>query len=674
MAYLVSGLLVQMLSRYAAIHISVVKQRLARCDMMKKMQILRSALNDQSKRIRVSTLVFLLFAWFVCSISAFAQTPAPTPPLSTYRLPSLFADSKPLVLPEPMGVLVAPATEKLSPAILLAAPQQARFQPWQLGKALATSPNQHVWLRLVIPATAQPQTWILRIPRITLDKATLYYTSAQEAPAWKQQSAGLRLPRSEWPMRAADPAFELTTQTAQAQLFFIQIEHRQPVTESIQLIINSEFSDSANHLGALYGLIFGVFGVLTMASLISASINRSSHFAWMALFCFTVMLAQLTVSGYMSLRIWPDSVYLSGTMGWVVPLLSLAALARLVLSVSYARELSKTIYFSLWALIVACFLLVGVTLLMPLEASRNFLNPFFALGMLISLGSLAWIAWRSQHWLWGVAISIAPVTLSVMARLAYNMGWVAHVELALLAGVITAGLGLLMMFTVLYLHQHERVSSRQRHLAVENIDAPTGLFNERIALTRFPQILLRSKRFDRPCGAVLVRWLDFDHVMKNFSLAERGRIFSHLGNRLNRLARDIDTVARIGDDMFIFLIEAPITRENISALSSQILTTCMRPSSMMLGVKGYDLHLAVWLSDEVLANADQALELLKTRIDQMRVGTQRRVQFVDTALSTGPQSEKKSLEDSAKLVAKINSLEATQGLPTLDMRPRLQKP
>ncbi len=638
------------------------------------MQIIRSEPNDQSKRIWVSTPLFLLFVWFVCCISAFAQTPSPTPSASADHLPSLFVGSKQLVLPEPMGVLVAPATENLSPAILLAAPQQARFQPWQLGKALATSPSQHVWLRLVIPATAQPQTWILRIPRITLDKATLFYTSAGEAPAWKQQSAGLKLPRSEWPMRAADPAFELTTQTAQTQLFFIKIEHRQPVTEGIQLIINSEFSDSANHLGALYGLIFGVFGVLTMASLISAFINRSSHFAWLALFCFTVMLAQLTVSGYLSLRIWPDSVYLSGTMGWFIPLLSLAALARLVLSVSYARELSKTIYSSLWALIVACLFLMGVTLLMPLEASRNFLNPIFAVGMLISLGSLIWISWRSQHWLWGVAISIAPVTLSVMARLAYNMGWVAHVELALLAGVITAGLGLLMMFTVLFLHQHERVSSRQRHLAVENIDAPTGLFNERIALTRFPQILLRSKRFDRPCGAVLVRWLDFDHVMKNFTLVERGRIFSHLGNRLSRLARDIDTVARIGDDMFIFLIEAPITRENVSALSSQILTTCMRPSSMMLGAKGYDLHLAVWLSDEVLANADQALELLKTRIDQMRAGTQRRVQFVDTALSTGPQGEKNSQEHSAQLVAKINSLEATQGLPTLDMRPRQQKP
>ncbi len=589
-------------------------------------------------------------------------------------LPSLFANSKQLALPEPMHVLVSPASEKLSPPDLLAASRQASFAPWLQGAPLLTSPDQHVWLRLVLPATAKPQTWILRIPRMTLDKATLYATSPAQPTTWQAQRAGMSLPRSEWPMRSRDPSFELTTQINQTQLFFIRVEHRQPVTENIMLIHSSDFADGANRLGVLYGLIFGVFGILTLGSLISAWIHRSTHFAWLALFCLTVMLAQLTVSGYMHVRIWPESVYLASTMGWVMPLFSLAALARLAISVSYARDLSKSIFYGLWALIAVSLLLAGVVLGLPLEASRNFLNPIYAVGMLIILSTLSWIARRSQPWLWMVVASIVPVVLSVLARLAYNLGWVAHVELALLVGVITAGLGLLTLFTVLYMHQRERISAQQRQLALENTDASTGLFNERIAQARFPQMLLRSKRFERPCGAILVRWLDFDSVMSLSTSTERGRIFAHIGNRLGRLARDIDTSARIGDDLFLYLVEAPITREDINAFASRILTTCMRPSAVMPGIKGFDLHLAVWLSNEVQADADQALELLKTRIDQMRSGTQRRVQFVDTDLSTGPPGEKDAAAHTAQLVAKINSLEATQGLPTINLQPRKKKP
>jgi GGDEF domain-containing protein len=592
----------------------------------------------------------------------------------TWKLPSLFANSRQLALPEPMGVLIAPKTAQSSPAKLRSSPQKNAFKPWQPGMKLESSTEQDVWLRLVLPATKQPQTWILRVPRLALDQATLHYTLPEQTTTWLQQSAGARLPRSEWPMRARDPAFELSTLPSQTQLFFIQIDHRQAVTEDIQLIQTSDFADGANYVGTLYGTIFGIFLILTLGSIISAWIHKSSHFYWLALFCFTVMLAQLTVAGYMSVRVWPNSVYLTGTAGWILPLLSLAALTRLVISLSYARELSQAIYWSLWALIAACFLLTGVVMMMPLEASRNFINPFYALGMAQILFSLSWIAWRSQHWLWMVVISITPVMLSVLARLAYNMGWVAHVDLALMGGVITSGLGLLITFAVMYLHERESISAQQRHLALENTDASTGLFNERIAMARFPQILLRSKRFERPCGAILLRWLDFDRVMTVTSSTQRGRIFSHLGKRLGRLARDIDTVARIDDDLFIFLVEAPVTREDINELASRILTNCLRPSAVMPETKGFDLHLAVWLSNEVMADSVQAMELLKTRINQMRTGTQRRVQFVDTGLSTGPQGEKDPAAHAAELVAKINALEATQGLPKIQLPPREIKP
>jgi two-component system, sensor histidine kinase LadS len=609
---------------------------------------------------------WVLGCLLIGSAGALAQLPSP----NGFQLPSLFAGDRKLEMDVPMGVLVLPAINPPSPEKLLAEPLANQFKPWQPGMQLPTSKTQDVWLRLQLPEQKRPESWLLRVPRLTLEKATLYQRLPDNPAQWQQLVAGIHVPNSSWPIRSRDPIFEVTTRADQSQIYFVRLQHSIPITENVQLIYSTDFGNGANHAGALNGLIIGIFGLLTLISLISWRINDNSNFGWFALFCLTVMLAQLTVSGYMIMRIWSDSVYLAKTMGWVMPLLSLAALARFALGVSYARDISKPIFYGLWTLIASCALTSLGILILPDDFPRGFLSAAYAAGLLIVLGSLGWIAWRSQHWLWMIVASMVPVVLSVLARLAYNQGWVAHMEIALLAGVVAAALGLSCIYGVLVGNQRRRSGATQREDALETTDGATGLFNERIAQARLPQIILRSKRFEKSCGAILVRWIECDTVLPTMNAIERGRIFSHLGSRLNRLARDIDTVARFGDDQFIFLVEAPITREQINALASKILSTCLRPSTAMPDQKGFDLHLALWLSNEVPAQASQVFELLKTRISQMREGTQRRVQFVDTPLTTTPASDNSNPEHAKRLVQKINALEATQGLPTISLKQR----
>ncbi len=585
-------------------------------------------------------------------------------------LPSLFDSSRLLNLPEPMHMAVMPAptyaAQEVSPRMLTT----ATFAPWQRGMSLPTSAQQDVWLRLVLPATPEPQTWILRIPRSYLEQASLFQASPASSGNGPLQEAGVNLPSNTWLMRSRDPSFVLSTRVDQTQQFYIRLQNSQPITEAIQLIHSTDFADGANRVGTLNGLIIGIFGILTLVSMISALTHRSAHFAWFSLFCLSMLLSQLTVTGYMTTRVWSGSVFLAKNMGWVMPLLTLAALARLSLVISYAKELSEFIFVSLWLLVVMSVLLAFGVVVFSTEFPRLILNIFYAAGMAAIFSSLAWIAWRSQHWLWLVAFSIVPLMISVMVRLAYNLGWVAHVELALLAGVFTASVGLILIYAALLMQQRDRHALTQREQALETQDAATGLFNERICLARLPQLIVRSKRFERQCGAIMVRWLDFEHVMESATDRERGKIFSHLGNRLNRLARDIDTVARLSDDLFLFLVEAPVKRDDLNALASHIISTCMRPAAAMPNHQGYDLHLALWISDVRDTSAQEVVELLKTRINQMRGGIQRRVQFVDSPLSTLPPSETLPPDQVQRLVEKINSLEATQGLPSIKLPPR----
>jgi two-component system, sensor histidine kinase LadS len=612
----------------------------------------------------ISIILRMMLIYFSLCTAAYAQTVAP----DGFRLPSLFEGNQQLKLDAPMGVLVVSKNQVVELNQLLQSPLAEKFIAWKPGMLLPTTPQQDVWLRLQLPIQNRSQSWLLRIPRLTLQKATLFQSTPAEPSVWQQQSAGIDVPSSSWPMRSRDPIFEISTRSDLAQVFFIQLQNGNPITENIQLIHSADFGNGANYAGTLNGLTIGVFLMLTLISLISWRINHNSHFAWLALLSFAVLLAQLTVSGYMTMRIWTNSAYLAKIASWVMPLLALAALSRFAMSVSYAKDLSKPVYYSLWAVIAVCGAF-SVCILTELGLPRFMINIAFATCMLVIMGSLSWIAWRSQAWLWMIVASLLPLIASVMARLAYNLGWVAHMEEALFAGVLSAAAGLTSAYTVLIGQQRQSAAAAQREDALETTDGATGLYAERIARARLPLMILRSQRFSKACGVIMVRWTGFENTMSSVSAVERGRIFAHLGNRINRLARDIDTAARFGDDRFIFLVEAPISRNQLSDLASKILTSCMRPSNAMPDQKGFDLHMALWLSSELPADAAQVLELLKTRINQMQDGTQRRVQFISTPLSTAPAADHNDPEHGSKLVEKINALEATQGLPTIKLTP-----
>jgi two-component system, sensor histidine kinase LadS len=612
--------------------------------------------------IGIIAQVMLIYLWS-CAIHAQPAAPA------QLQLPSLFEGDQQLKLDVPMGVLTLPRGLVMDPNPLQQSPLAEKFTPWTQGMLLPTTLQQDVWLRLQLPMQAQPQSWLLRIPRLTLLKATLFQNTPAAPIVWQQQSAGLDVPSSSWPIRSRDPVFGMSTRSDQTQVFFIRLQNAQPITEDIQLIHSADFGNGANYAGVLNGIIMGIFVMLTLISLISWRINRNSHFAWLALLSASMLVTQLTISGHMTMRVWPDSVYLAKTAGWVMPLVTLAALARFTVSVSYAKDLSRPTYYALWTLIAFCGLLCLV-ILAQFGLPRVMINAAFASGLLLIIGSLCWIAWRSQAWLWLIVGSLVPIAVSAMARLAYNLGWVDNMETALLAGVLSAAAGLTGSYTVLIGQQRQRAAAAHREDALETLDGATGLHTERIARARLPLMILRSKRFGKACGVIMVRWTGFQATMASVNAVERGRIFAHLGNRIRRLARDIDTAARFGDDHFLLLVEAPITRTQLTDLASKILTSCMRPSLALPDHKGFDLQIALWLSGELDAESDQVLELLQARINLMQDDTQRRIQSISSPVSTRPPSNTSDPEHGAKLVEKINALEATQDLPTIRFRPK----
>jgi two-component system, sensor histidine kinase LadS len=578
----------------------------------------------------------------------------------------LFDDSKTLQLTTPLQWQALPRGAIQTPEAFADTAKNQGFKVLSKDAALPTGPDQEVWLRFALPATIAPEIWYLRIPRLGVERIVLYQQDGKGV--WQTQTAGDAIALSSWPERTRNPSFQLSTLVGQEHLYFLKLEHRKPITERPQLIAPSDYIDGAMRVGSLIGLMFGLFGLLTALGLLTARLYHSAQYAWFALMVSLVLMAQLVLVGFTSLRLWPDSIYLNQVASVVIPLWALASTIWFTVQVSYAKSIAPIIY-KLSVGFIATLLAMSIAFgFYPQHFPRDLLTPVAAIAMVWNIGALVWMAWRSQSWLWFVVVGFGPLTLSMLARLAYNMGWLTHVELAQLVSVISGCLGMMVVYASMILRSRESYAAFEREAALTNIDISTGLTLGRIAEIRLPQVLQRSYRFGKPCGVVMVRWLNYDAQVESMSSAQRGAVLAHFGARLRRLVRDIDTVARYDDDHFLFLIESPMTRDMVNDLGMKILSTCMRPSVPLGHGDVYNVHVAMALISGGNMSAKEVIEALLTRINQMDVGTSRRMQFIDSPLTSHPLNEGSDgsgMRNTQALVAKINEIEANPIMPTL---------
>jgi two-component system, sensor histidine kinase LadS len=582
------------------------------------------------------------------------------------ELGKLFDDSTTLKLAAPLQWQALPKGAVLNPSEFTDTTRAKAFVDLAPGAMLPTAAERDVWLRFALPTTAIPQTWYLRIPRMQLEQATLYFQNEQGG--WMTLTAGENIAVSQWPVPTRLPSFQLVTRVGQVQTYYLKLEHRTPISERPELISPSEYINAASLVGGIVGLMLGLFGLLTALGLISMRMNRNPQFGWFALMVFSLLLTQLVLIGFAGLRLWPHSIYLNKVMGVVAPLWTLAATTWFAVKVSYAKEAFARIYKISLALIGLLLVASLAFAIMQSSIPRIAFTVLAAAAMLWNLGALAWIAWRSQPWLWFIVIGFAPLTLSMLARLSYNIGWVEHVEIAQFVSVITGCVGMMAVYTGMILRNKERSAALEREAALKHTDMSTGLTSADLVMTRLPMVLARSARFEEPCGVIMLRWLDYSSHVEPMSSAQRGAVLSHLGARLRRLARNIDTVGRMDDDHFVYLVESPISREMLTALGSKIITTCLRPAHPLKDGGTYNVHVAMWTPTDKGISANEVMESLRTRLNQMSYGTPRKMQFVDSPLSSRPGNTAAEVDLAQRrqaIVAKINAIEANPITPSL---------
>jgi two-component system, sensor histidine kinase LadS len=587
----------------------------------------------------------------------------------------LYTDSPQPTLVEPLQWLAVPkiaakakadagaSTATVLPSDFITTPQAWPFQSATPRTQLPTSASQDVWMRFTFLPTDTVNTWYLRIPRINPVQVTLFTLDVQGV--WQPQAAGNTIAPAKWPLRTRAPTFELKTSTTAQQTHFIKFENSSVMAEHLQMLSAIEYATGAYGVGAMLGMLVGMFSLLAAGAMAAYGLSKNTVFLWLATFVVAMLINQLVLLGFAGWQLWPGSQQLNQNMPWATSFIALASGSWLLAKASYAQDTHPWAY-RLLKITAILTLVLGVASAVDQEVvPRHVKNVWAGAMVVMGQGVLGFLTWRGNRFNGWLVLGALPIGLSALNRIAYNFGWLVHVEVAQMMGMLGAATGLMVFFSALVWRSRASLLSGRRTRALADYDAETGLLVAEKAKIRLPRLLMRGSRLRSGSGVLLLRWTDAPRYAGLVNTAQRSQILMQIGALMRSAARDIDSAIRLDEDHFLMLIEGPISRDALTAVTSQIMAAALRgaDASHASGASNaVNLHIAIWQDHMSTTSASNVMALLKRRLNSMGQHTQRRVQFIDGTAGDDPAGSQQERDRRKQEV--LDKIREIEGEPT----------
>jgi diguanylate cyclase (GGDEF)-like protein len=188
------------------------------------------------------------------------------------------------------------------------------------------------------------------------------------------------------------------------------------------------------------------------------------------------------------------------------------------------------------------------------------------------------------------------------------------------------------------------VRQKTRELSHQALhDTLTGLPNRALVLDRADQMLARTAR--QPgvlAGALFIDIDGFKHVNDNLGHAAGDQLLKTVGERLQSVVRDEDTVGRLGGDEFVVLVDSSTAEATIDLLADRLTEVLREPVELDDGRKIFSVTVSIGVAvgqyatpDTLLRDADLALYAAKAAgkdryalfDSSMNAGTEGRVEL-----------------------------------------------
>jgi diguanylate cyclase (GGDEF)-like protein len=178
--------------------------------------------------------------------------------------------------------------------------------------------------------------------------------------------------------------------------------------------------------------------------------------------------------------------------------------------------------------------------------------------------------------------------------------------------------------------QFDALELKQRELDhLASHDSLTGLFNRRVLLERLDHALAHAKRSGTRLAMLFIDLDNFKNINDTLGHAAGDAVLRALALRLRQLVREVDTVARMGGDEFVILLDHADEPEAVAAVTQKLLDSLGQPVAFGDAhlVAGASIGVALYPDNgsnatELLAAADQAMYRAKSSGRQRAIFSQ----------------------------------------------------
>ncbi|MCW8950676.1 MAG: GGDEF domain-containing protein, partial [Sedimenticola sp.] len=165
--------------------------------------------------------------------------------------------------------------------------------------------------------------------------------------------------------------------------------------------------------------------------------------------------------------------------------------------------------------------------------------------------------------------------------------------------------------------EREQSATQLRHLA--DSDALTGLPNLRVARDRLMQTVISCKRQNRQFALLFIDLDGFKTVNDSHGHEMGDTVLQIVARRISQTLRDMDSVARVGGDEFIVIVNPIESRDAVVTVAKKVIYAISKPikSAGIESSVGASVGIAIFpdhaqQADDLLSLADRAMYQVKS--------------------------------------------------------------
>jgi two-component system, sensor histidine kinase LadS len=180
-----------------------------------------------------------------------------------------------------------------------------------------------------------------------------------------------------------------------------------------------------------------------------------------------------------------------------------------------------------------------------------------------------------------IALGFLPVGLGAIPLLLRNLALIPNSSLTHYSLLIASALEMPVLLYALIERSSIRRDSLMRAAGLPTHDALTGLFNMRTLLEHMHGVMTRSSRYKHAYGLILVELNNADWFTKEHGQEMADRALVLLAVRIQKFAREVDTVCRIDKNHFVLLLEGPCTARQMAQTTARISASALQPNEVL---------------------------------------------------------------------------------------------